>query len=85
MSNFITGNSEAPWTPTEVVEQESEQREGSLVRWWYSWTTPERPPINASFVRREADRRARLLRTGPPHPPIFQVGVRRSYQGLHKK
>jgi hypothetical protein len=61
MSNFIADNSEAPWTPTEVVEQESEQRDAGLVRWWYNWTAPARPPANASFVRREADRRARLL------------------------
>jgi hypothetical protein len=61
MSNFIADNSEAPWTPTEVVEQESEQQEGGLARWWYGWTTPARPPLNASYVRREADRKARLL------------------------
>ncbi|HLZ56658.1 MAG TPA: hypothetical protein VKR06_06895 [Ktedonosporobacter sp.] len=62
MSNLISDNSEAqqPWSPTEIVEQESD-RESGLAQLWYGLTAPPRPPVNASFVRREADRKARLL------------------------
>ncbi|MBO0778901.1 MAG: hypothetical protein J2P37_08760 [Ktedonobacteraceae bacterium] len=50
-----------PWHPSEVVEQEPEQ--GVFFQWWYTLTAPPRVPVDASFVRREVDRKARLLST----------------------
>src|SRR5947207_3039453 len=62
MSNFIFSPSDVQpsWTPVEVVEQQPE-RERGMTRWWYRHTAPPRPPNTASYVRRELDRKARLL------------------------
>lgn len=49
-----------PWSSEAMVGQEAGQQ-GNLLQWWYSFTTPPRPSTNANFVRREADRKARLL------------------------
>jgi len=54
--------SEPSGFPSEVVEQGTDGME-RLLGWWYKFTTPSRPPANASFIRREADRKARLLST----------------------
>jgi hypothetical protein len=54
--------SEPSGFPNEVVEQGTDGME-RLLGWWYKFTTPPRPPANASFIRREADRKARLLST----------------------
>jgi hypothetical protein len=51
-----------PNFPAEVVVQKADRME-FLLGWWYRITTPPRPPANASFVKREIDRKARLLST----------------------
>jgi len=47
------------WHPIEVARQKLEGNR--FFRWWYSFTTP--PPVsdNANFVKREGERRARIL------------------------
>ena len=49
-----------PWSSESMVGQEVSQQ-GQFLRWWYAITVPPRPPANANFVRREANRKARLL------------------------
>ncbi len=51
-----------PWLPQEVFKQEPE-RQDRFLGWWYRFTVPPHLPENASAIRRDADRRARLLST----------------------
>ncbi len=62
MSSSMPNNSMSSpsWNPDALVAQEPERQSG-LVHWWYQHTAPPRPPANATLVRREADRKARLL------------------------
>ena len=50
------------WLPNEIVEQESVKRSG-LIQWWYDQTAIPDPPVSASFAKREAARKSRLVST----------------------
>lgn len=50
------------WSPNEVVEQKRERRIGP-VQWWYNLTSIPDPPASASFLRRDAARKSRMLST----------------------
>jgi hypothetical protein len=49
--------------PHEMIEQPGSDRMERLFGWWYKVTMPPRVPTNASLVKREAERRARLIST----------------------
>src|SRR5689334_3862332 len=65
MNNFpsIPSETQQPWTPAEIVEgaEPEPERERGLIHWWYRVTAPPRPSAKASYVKREADRKARLF------------------------
>lgn len=63
MNNFpsIPSESQEPWTPAEIVEVAEPEQERGLIHWWYRITAPPRPSAKASYVKREADRKARLF------------------------
>jgi hypothetical protein len=46
----------------EMIEPGKDRME-KLLGWWYRFTTPPRIATNASFARRDAERRARLMST----------------------
>jgi hypothetical protein len=50
------------WSPSEMLEQDTEKRAG-LIDLWYRLTTSPEPSTHLSFVRRESARRGRLLST----------------------
>lgn len=58
------------WSANEVIGSGKDWME-SLFGWWYRFTTPPRVAATASFAKREADRRARLLST----LTLFLLGV----------
>lgn len=66
MDNSVSSQEEPavmqPNFPANVVVQRVDRME-RLLGWWYRFTTPPRSPSNASFVKREIDRKARLLST----------------------
>ena len=49
---------ELPWSAAVIIEQQP-ARQAKLFQWWYSFTTPA--SAHTSYVKREADRKARLL------------------------
>lgn len=51
-----------PWSANEVIGEGNNWMERYL-GWWYRLTVPPRAPANASLMRREIDRKARLLST----------------------
>lgn len=66
MNNFVSSQNEPvvvqPDSPVNAVPQKADTMERFL-GWWFRLTTPPRPPANASFMKRENDRKARLLST----------------------
>ncbi len=50
------------WSANEVIGQGTDWME-RLLGWWYRFTVPPRAAANASLMKREADRKARLLST----------------------
>lgn len=63
MNDFSPSHQAAKKRPdilNKVNAREADRLERTL-GWWFKLTMPPRPEVNASFVRREADRRARLL------------------------
>lgn len=48
------------WQPGEMLETRPD-RQDRLLGWWYALTAVPEPPASASFVKREAARRARLV------------------------
>jgi hypothetical protein len=58
------------WSANEVIGSGKDWME-LLFGWWYRFTTPPRVAATASFAKREADRRARLLST----LTLFLLGV----------
>jgi hypothetical protein len=55
-------NTSQRWSPNDLAVEQSARKSG-LVAWWYRQTALPDPPANASFVRREAARKSRLLST----------------------
>ncbi len=62
VSSYDEPGAAQPNFPAGAVVQRSDTME-RLLGWWYRFTTPPRPPANASFMKREIDRKARLLST----------------------
>lgn len=50
------------WLSQEITTTQTERQERFL-GWWHNWTAIPEPPASASFARRDAARRGRLLST----------------------